>query len=147
MIPVARDFAIMPNHLHRSITTPIRENLTWPERWRGPDGGLIFCWERGREMRAESPELAEAAGRGELIPLAWKGGVQEKPEGAGPPKKASKSKPKPKEGTLYYLATWQGLRGDDLDIDVDGERVVVCAKTKQAVAFKAGVAEDEEVAS
>jgi hypothetical protein len=139
----------MPTHLHRAITTPIRENLTWPERWQGPDAGLIFCWERGREMRAESPELADSAGRGELIPLAWKGGVQEKSEAAPAPKNTSKSKPKPKEGTLYYLATWQGLRGDDLDIDVDGERVIVCARTKQAVAFSAGSSgdEDEQAAS
>lgn len=133
----------MPNHLHRSIAKPIRENLTWPERWQGPDGGLVFSWERGREMRVERSELAGAAARGELISLAWKGGVQERPEGAAPPKKPSKAKPKPKEGTLYYLATWQGLRGEDLDIDVDGERIIECAKTKQVVAFKTGAADDE----
>jgi hypothetical protein len=134
----------MPNHLHRSIAQPIRENLTWPDRWQGPDGGLVFCWERGREMRLESPELAEAAGRGELIPLVWKGGVQEKSEATAPPKKASKSKPKPKEGTLYYLATWQGLRGQDLDVDVAGQRVIVCTRTKHAVAFSASSSDDED---
>ena len=102
----------MPHHLHRGITHPIREHLGWPERWEGPDGGLIYCWERGREMRAENPELAESAARGELMPLAWKGGVEERPDAPAPAKKASKSRPKPKEGTLYYLATWQGLRGE-----------------------------------
>ena len=84
-------------------------------------------------MRDESPELAARAEKGELMILVWKGGVQQK-------LKSGDAKP----GTLYYLATWQGLRGEDLDISRDGERVIVCTRTDQAVAFTAALPEDEE---
>jgi len=113
----------MATHLHRSIDRPIRAALSWDELWVGPDLGLICCWERGRQKRIEEPELAARAEQGELIILAWKGGVEEK------------LKIERKPGTLKYLATWQGLRGEDLDITLDDERVIVCSKTGQAVAF------------
>lgn len=33
----------------RAITEPIRQGITYAERWDGPDGGLIQCWESGRK--------------------------------------------------------------------------------------------------
>ena len=41
----------MTTRLRRSIDEPIREGLTWNELWKGPDEGLIWCWERGRQYR------------------------------------------------------------------------------------------------
>lgn len=124
----------MEARLRRSVAEPIREGLTWEERWRGPDGGLIFCWERGRQKRSEDPDLAAHADRGDLVPLAWKGGVTEK----------LKHQKKPKLGTLYYLATWQGLRREDLDIVTTDRRVLNCTKTGQEVVFSAALPEEDE---
>jgi hypothetical protein len=118
--------------LYRSITQPIREGLSWRETWRGPDDGLIFCWERGREERVNRPEDAARAEKGELIVLVWKGGIRKK-------LKADKI-----PGTLSYLATWQGIRGEDLDIDLEGERIIVCSRTGQAVMFSAKLPENAE---
>lgn len=122
----------MATHLHRSIDLPIRKGLSWDELWRGPDRGLIWCWERGRQKRVEEPELAARADKGELVVLAWKGGVTEK------------LKIEKKPGTLNYLATWQGLRGEDLDIALEEERLIVCSKTGQTVAFSAKLPVEEE---
>jgi hypothetical protein len=124
--------------VQRSITEPIRTGLTWEERWCGPDDGLIGCWERGRLMLEEYPKLAAAAQRGELplltikapwnpkvqIVAGWKGGVKKK-----------LNVPLKEDGSLNYLAEWQGMRGEDLDIDLAAERVIVCSKTGQAVRF------------
>lgn len=120
----------MISRLRRSVHQPIREVLSWSERWEGPDKGLIGCWECGRQKRVTEPELAARAEKGELVILAWKGGVEEK------------LKLEKKPGTLQYLATWQGLRGEDLDIVIEGERVIVCAKTGQAVSFTAKLPQD-----
>ena len=120
------------NYLRRSINEPIREGLRVPELWSGPDNGLIWCWERGRQKRVKEPDLAARAERGELVLLAWRGGVEKKIE-------ADK-----KLGTLNYLATWQGLRGQDLYIDVEGEAVVVCSETNQAVEFSSKLLLEEE---
>lgn len=122
----------MTKHLHRSINQPIREGLSWSEKWEGMDKGLIWCWERGRQKRVEEPELAARAENGELVLLAWKGGIQEK------------LKTGKKSGTLNYLATWQGLRNEDLDIYLEDERIIVCAKTGQPVIFSFKLPEDEE---
>ncbi|MEM7682565.1 MAG: hypothetical protein AAF288_11465 [Planctomycetota bacterium] len=108
--------------IYRSISIPIRE-MSIQQRWRGPDQGLVWCWERGRAKSQEEPELAAKAQAGELPVLAWIGGVE----------KALKMESKP--GTLYYLATWQGLRGDDLSIDLENELEIVCSRTGQSVAF------------
>ena len=97
----------MDAHLRRSIHEPIRENLNRSELWDGEDGGLIWCWELGRQKRLQDPDLAARAEKGELVVLAWKGGVQKK------------GKVDKKAGTLYYLATWQGLRGENLDIALE----------------------------
>ena len=122
----------MGKRLYRSIKLPIREGLSWRETWRGPDNGLICCWECGREERLKRPEDAARAERGELIVLPWKGGVRKKLKGEKMP------------GTLNYLATWQGIRGEDLDIDLEGERVILCSRTGQAVVFTAVLPENAE---
>jgi hypothetical protein len=122
----------MKKRLHRSISCPIREDLSWSEKWEGQDKGLICCWERGRQKREEEPDLAERAERGELVILAWKGGVEEK------------LKSNKKMGTFNYLATWQGLRGEDLNIELEEECIHVCTKTQQIVVFSSTLPEDEE---
>ena len=71
----------MPHQISRSISEPKRENLSWNERWRGPDKGLITCWERGREMRVTNPILAERAREmGDLDP-GFQDWLDGKPEG------------------------------------------------------------------
>lgn len=122
----------MATRLYRSIEHPIREGLNGEELWRGSDRGLIWCWERGRQMRVKEPELAAQADRGELVMLAWKGGVEKK------------LKIETKPGTLNYLATWQGLRGEDLDILLEEERMIFCSRTGQTVVFSARVILEEE---
>lgn len=109
--------------IYRSISEPIRENAKWDERWNSDDGGLIACWERGRKKRLEDPELAAQAVDGQLMVLPWKGGVE----------KAIKRKQK--YGTLFYLAMWQGLRGEDLNIDLSEEIALNCKVTGTTVVF------------
>lgn len=92
-------------------------------RWRNSDKGLIWCWERGRQMSKEEPELASRARNGELMVLGWKGGV---PLGF---------KSKKKNGSLNYLAEWQGLAGKDLDIDTDVPTTLICSLTGVEVVF------------
>jgi hypothetical protein len=102
---------------------PIRQNLTWEERWRAEDCGLIGSWEKGREKRLADPDLAAQAASGQLVVLPWKGGVEKE------------IKKKQKFGTLFYLAMWQGLRGEDLDIDLDQEVSLTCSVTGMIVVF------------
>jgi DNA polymerase III epsilon subunit-like protein len=109
----------------RSINEPIRDISDFDERWRGPDNGLITCWEVGRRKSLESPELADRAKNGELPVLGWKGGVE---------KEIQK---KEKYGSLNYLAQWQGLRGEDLNIDPAVEVEIVCSKTGMKVIYTA----------
>lgn len=109
--------------VHRKITDPLRSNLTWEERWAQADKGLIDCWETGRAKAMQDPELAQKAQAGELPVLGWKGGVT----------KALKKNTK--FGALKYLAQWQGLRGEDLDIDPSQEYVFTCSKTGMCVTF------------
>ena len=42
---------------------------------------------------------------------------------------------KSKYGVFNYLAMWQGLRGEDLDIDPDEEISLTCTVTKMVVVF------------
>ncbi len=109
--------------IHRSIKEPTRKSMSWVARWKDKDRGLIACWERGREKRFEDPALASQAVKGRLVVLPWKGGVE----------KAIKKKQK--YGTLHYLAMWQGLRGEDLDIDTSEERALNCTTTGMTVVF------------
>ena len=113
----------MKDQITRSFSQPERENPPFHERWRGPDRGLITCWEVGREMRRKEPELAERARNGELPPMGWKGGVEKE------------TKQKIKYGTLNYLAQWQGIRGEDLEIVLSEETVLICTRTGMKVIF------------
>jgi hypothetical protein len=120
--------------LYRSVGAPIRKGLSWQELWAGPDDGLIACWERGREKRIEEPELARRAEQGELVTLAWKGGTENIEEPIDGEKKPKSQK---RYGSLKYLATWQGLRGEDLKIELDKERTIVCSRANRPVIFRA----------
>ena len=113
----------MNNHIYRSCQQTEREGLSWDEMWRGPDKGLIKCWEVGRKTSKEDPILAERAKNGELPVLGWKGGVDKK------------IKKKEKYGTLNYLAMWQGLRGDDLNIYLNEEKELICTRTGMRVIY------------
>ncbi len=115
----------MSQLVRRAFTEPCRESPSFEERWKGPDRGLITCWEVGRELREQDPSLALRAARGELPPLAWKGGV--------PPE----TKAKKKYGTLNYLAQWQALRGENLDIDLANELELTCTRTGVHVTYTA----------
>jgi hypothetical protein len=55
--------------------------------------------------------------------LPWKGGVERA------------TKQKSRYGTFAYLAMWQGLRGDDLDLDTDTEVALTCSATGMKVVF------------
>jgi len=111
----------MENEVYRAVDEPIRTNLSWEERWRGEDHGLIQCWETGITRGDKEPELREKVKAGELPPLDWKGGV------------INKLKAKVKYGSLYYLAELQGIGGEDLNIDRSQEHTRICSKTGQTV--------------
>ena len=108
----------------RFFSVPIRTGLTWKEEWQGDDQGLIACWEAGRKQRQSNPELAAKAEAGCLVTLPWKGGVDQKK----PPKKA-------KYGHINYLAMWQGLRGEDLDVNFETEPELTCTNTGVSVVY------------
>lgn len=107
----------MDNRIYRSYDEPKREGLSWNEYWKAEDKGLIKCWEVGRELRQREPAIARLAEQGELPLLGWKGGVDKN------------IKKREKFGVLFYLAQWQGLRGDDLDIDLNEEIQLTCSRT------------------
>jgi len=109
--------------INRLITEPIRQYLTWDERWESTDRGLVACWERGRAKSFEDATFAQQARNGQLMILPWKGGF----------KKAVKKTHK--YGSFYYLAMWQGLRGDDLNIDTENEPTLTCSVTSMTVVF------------
>jgi hypothetical protein len=108
----------MTTRVQRSTSEPIRSGLSWQEYWAGDDHGLIKCWENGRLLRQRQPEIASRAERGGLPPLEWKGGAE----------RPLKQKD-PKFGVHFYIATWQGLRGEDLDVDPSVEVEMVCMRT------------------
>ena len=107
------------------MTEPLRPAaLAWEELWAGPDDGLIACWERGRALAAQAPTMTDAAKAGQLVPLPWKGGVDA-------PLKTGR-----KFGTLYYLAMWRGIRGEDLDLDTAStETAITCTRFGVQVTF------------
>lgn len=98
------------------------ECVEFADRWNGPDKGLVTCWLTGLERRTSDRDLAARADAGELPVLPWKGGV-------------AKEVKVRKIGSLQYLATWQGLRGEDLDIYLDKDVQMVCSRTGVAVLF------------
>ena len=113
----------MRQRIYRSYWEPKREGLSWNDRWKSDDQGLISCWEVGRELSKKEPALAERAKNGELPVLGWKGGIEKQ------------IKKMEKYGTLFYLAQWQGLRGENLDMDLLEEREIICSKTGMKVIF------------
>ena len=118
----------MTEKVFRSISESTRTGLSWEEKWRGPDKGLITCWEVGRELQKRKPELAEKARSYELPVLGWKGGVEKQ------------LKMNRKYGSLYYLAQWQGLRDEDLDIDTFEEVELQCSATGMTTVFTSDTA-------
>lgn len=113
----------MSSIVRRPIAEPLRSGLSWQEVWEADDKGLVQCWENGRRAAVLGLDAVEAARRGELPTLDWKGGI------AGEPKM------KKKYGSLCYLATWQGMREQDLCIDVSTEVSVICSRTGIKVVF------------
>lgn len=113
----------MNHRIQCSIKAPPRSGLTRDQLWEAEDKGLIKCWEVGRERAAKFPVLSNRCLAGELPVLGWKGGV------------SRSLKKRDKFGSLKYLAQWQGLRGEDLDIDLTQERVMTCSRTKMVVTF------------
>ena len=104
--------------LHHAFANPPPMALDYAERMQGPDQGVINAWLAGIAMRRDPPsEQQRSALAGALPPLPYRGGVERK------------LKIKQKIGALHYLAMWQGLRGDDLHIDIDTEPELVCTKT------------------
>ena len=107
----------MSNPIRRSISEPIRTGLSASEYWLAEDRGLIKCWELGRKYSVTRPAFAASAKRGELPLWNFKGGV-EKP-----------LKNPLKYGSFRYLAMWQGLRNEDLDIDPTRKVEMTCSRT------------------
>ena len=118
--------------MYRSINETVRSDPNFDERWGTIELGLITSWERGREKSIEDPKLADQALAGQLPVLPWKGGVE----------KAIQKKLK--YGVLNYLAMWQGLRGEDLNIDVKIETALTCTATEMTVVFTSDVAKCAE---
>ena len=109
--------------IFKAFSEPDRKNLTWEETWHNEDRGLIKNYEVGRALAKSNPDLTEKAKKGELPLLGYKGGVEKD------------LKKKEKIGALNYLAKWQALRGEDLNIDLDEEVVITCTRTNVRVTF------------
>jgi hypothetical protein len=113
----------MSSHISRSIKMPIRENPSWEDQWTGPDKGLVTAWEAGRTLAEKEPEISQRAKNGELPAANWKGGI------------GKRIKKKGMYGSKKYLAEWQGLRGENLDIDLAEEVTLRCSRTGMTVIF------------
>lgn len=127
---------------------------SYDERWGDPAKGVLTAWRAGVFMRksyvqrllhaTERTSLLTGDGAndqaqedgvaldvqqrveaGELPILTFAGGVTPKPN----------LKMKKKKGTLFYLAMWRGLRGEDLDLDIERTYVMTCARTGVEVTF------------
>lgn len=109
--------------IYWSFSEPDRKNLSREEIWEGEDRGLIKNYEVGRALAKKEPELAKKAKKGELPVLGYKGGV---PEGL---------KKREKIGALNYVAQWQALREEDLNLCLDEEIILTCTKTGVKVTF------------
>lgn len=106
----------------RLISDPIKNFSSWEDRWRGEDKGLISSWQTGRQKSLDDDDLACRARAGELVVLVWKGGTDRY-------LKINKF------GSLNYLAMWQGLRGENLDIDIIRGETLTCTKTGTTVIY------------
>lgn len=109
--------------LYRPSNEPERAGLTWHQTWADGDRGLICSWEIGRKTALRNPALAARCAAGELPTLGWKGGGERT------------LKRLTRWGSLHYLAEWQGLRGEALDIDMDAEPTLICTRTGMIVTF------------
>jgi hypothetical protein len=105
------------------INNPPALGRTWEERQEGPDKGLISAWLRGIEIAKERPYLAAAAKRNELPVLPFRGGLEKT------------IKAKRKVGSIHYLAMWQGLRSENLCVDLTAEIQLTCNLTGVTVGF------------
>lgn len=114
--------------VRESFANPPPFEADFYARTQGPDRGMISAWQAGIRKRREDPAAARLAEAGELPVLPFKGGVA----------RAIKAK-KPKIGALAYLAMWQGLRGEDLDIDLHSEPMRTCTRHDVTVVFTADV--------
>ena len=107
----------------RSVCEPLRAGLNQEQLWGNTERGLITSWEIGRRLASSDPELAQSCLSGHLPPLYWKGGV------------SRQLKKKEKYGSLFYLAAWQGLRGQDLSIDETKEYPLTCSATGMLIVY------------
>ena len=123
MLETAQMSLDKPERVFRSFSTPKRVNPSYSERWNGSDKGLITCWEVGRTKRETDLILVKKAENNELPILGWTGGVAKKLVNPN------------KFGSLNYLAQWQGIRGQDLNIILTEEVVLECALTGMKVTF------------
>ncbi len=105
------------------VADPPPQRADYEERNNGPDMGIVNAWLAGLEKRNEWHLAVQSALRNELPVLPFKGGVV----------KAINSKTK--IGALHYLAMWQGLRSEDLRIDMQAEPVMVCSAYGVRVTF------------
>lgn len=108
--------------IYRSVLEPMHGELDYEKRINGDDKGLVNAWQVGRELAARDPDIAARAKNGELPVLGVKGGVERKINAD-------------KVGSLWYLAQWLGLRGEDLDIDTDAEVKMTCSRTGVKVLY------------
>ncbi|WP_423459916.1 hypothetical protein [Ottowia sp. VDI28] len=108
-----------------SASSPPTAEANFEKRVNGPDGGMVSAWLAGRELSSQRPDLAAAATANELPILAFAGGVERK------------IKLQEKLGALQYVAMWQGLRGDDLRVNLSEESVLMCSKHGVRVRFTA----------
>jgi hypothetical protein len=109
--------------IQAKIGSPPLPSEDYYERCHGPDQGLINSWLCGIRLALGDQILAAKAIAGELPVLPWKGGLDKK------------IMRKDKVGALQYLAAWQGLRGEDLNIELGREVNMTCAATGVPVTF------------
>ena len=115
-------------HHSQGPTVKVRRSIQHPAepafegRWTGAGRALISCWQEGRELAIRYEPLRSLARAGHLPVLPWRGGVVH-------------PAPRRQYGTYFYLAMLQGLREQDLDIDLMAEVDLVCAGTGVTVTF------------
>lgn len=106
-----------------SFNSPPQFQERFEDRINGPDGGIINAWLAGIKHRSDNSPWYKAAEAGELPILPYRGGVEKK------------IKKNLKIGVLHYLAMWQGLRGEDLDINTTDEPILTCSKFGVSVQY------------
>ena len=109
--------------IQASVNNPPAYEHDYDRRLKGPDHGLINAWIAGIRYAKEHPDIAARAQAGELPVLPYRGGVE----------RAIKTRHK--IGALQYVAMWQGLRNEDLQLDTDAEHVMTCQRTGVPVTF------------